>query len=113
MSFQEFTLSNGDCEVMADIDTNTGKIIDLYCYADNIPFIENEETGREYKITTKSGKNPSFVHIARPGAIFKLLLINGFIAAGIDDTEPDYEDNVKTFKKAMGKYNLPLSTNLY
>ncbi len=47
--FQEFTLINpqDQCEVMVDIDTDTGKIVGLYCYADDIPAIENYETGKK------------------------------------------------------------------
>lgn len=106
-TFQEFTLIHPatQTEVMVDISVNTGKILGLYCYAKDIPILVNNETDKEYKITTLPGKNPLFVHIQRKGQIFKLLLQNDFITC-LDDSDSQYNDDVKIFEKAMQLYNI-------
>lgn len=115
MAFREFTLVDGytQCEVMADIDMDTGKLVGLYCYANDIPVIEDSETGRDYKVTTKPGKNPLFVHIQRKAFIFSKLLINGFLVCMPDEDDPDYNEEVAAFERARTLYNIPGDLILY
>lgn len=114
MTFQEFTLVDPEsqCEVMADVDIESGRIIDLYCYKDNVPVIENYETGKIYKIKTKAGKNPLFVHIASKKRIFKLLLIHGFICVTNEEDE-GYNNDIEIFEKALSANGISDSLHCY
>ena len=104
--FQEFTLTNPEnqCNVMVDIDTVTGSIVDLYCYKDDIPNVFMND-GKEYKIPTKDGKNPAFVHIQRKSAVYQLLIDNGFIFC-LDDTEPTYLNDYDTISRSFSRYKI-------
>jgi|ERR1044072_3439969 desulfoferrodoxin (superoxide reductase-like protein) len=113
MERNEFTLCNADqIEVMVGINPATGKITDLYCYKNNIPCIENPETGHCYKLNTKVGKNPLFVHIQRKSHIFKMLLLNNWICL-LDNEDSDYNKDVETFEKACAIYHVPKDLYIY
>lgn len=110
-SFQEFTIvtTNPYCEVMVDIDIESGKIVGLYCYADSLPAIENEETGHDYKYSTKPGKNPLFVHIQRKESIFKKMVLNGFLFSSGSDDEQEETENQRIINLALNRYEIPSS----
>lgn len=104
---QEFTLiGDNQCEVMVDINTTTGKIDGLYCYRDNVPVIEDYETGRVYKIHVKNGKNPLFVHIQSKARIFQLLIEKGGFIFSIDESDEDYESDIDIIQKALNAHKL-------
>ncbi len=112
--FKEFTLVDTytQTEVMVYIDINSGRIVGLYCYRDDIPVIENYETDKIYKITTRDGLNPLFVHINRKAHIYKLLLTNGFIFC-LDEDDTDYETDVSLIEKSLTFYGLSSISNIY
>lgn len=112
--FQEFTLINPETqtEVMVNISVNTGKVLNLYCYAKDIPVIyRNEETENKYNISTKPSKNTLFVHIQQKAKVFSLLLNNGFICL-INEEDELYNEDTAIFEKCLSLYNINVS-NLY
>lgn len=113
-AFREFTMIQPDtqCEVMVDIDTQTGKIIGLYCYKNHIPIIYNYETDKEYRITVKEGKNPLFVHIDRKAAMFKIMATNGFILL-LDDEDKEYEKEVELIERSLSLNKIGHLKNFY
>jgi hypothetical protein len=114
MPFREFTLVHPEpyCEVMADINTETGELIGLYCYADNIPVIENIETGYQYRIRTKPGKNPLFVHIQSKKNVFTKLILNGYTVL-LDEEDSQYQQEVTAIEKAISLCNIPAHVHPY
>lgn len=105
--FKEFTIINPETntEVMVDINTKTGKIDDLYCYANDIPVLYNDETDKEYKISAKEGKNKLFVHIQRKSTIYANLLKCGFIFC-LDEADQDYNNDVALIEKSLIANNI-------
>lgn len=112
-TFREFTLLNSDqCEVMVNIDAETGAIIGLYCYADNLPIIEDIETGRLYNVKVKEGKNPLFVHIQSKKDRYFRLLQNGWLIL-LDEQDQEYERDVEIIQKSLSFYNGEPLNNIY
>lgn len=104
MPFQEFTLVNEDyCEVMADINTDTGKLIDLYCYSKDVPKIEKQDGESYYKMPVLEGKNPLFVHFKNKVSAYKLLLRNGFIFLVNEEEE---SNDITLIEKSLKLYDL-------
>jgi len=114
MSFIEFTLTDPTdyCEVMVDINTETGKIVDLYCYADHVPEICNEETDHIYKINVKQGRNPLFVHILNKANVYRLLLRNGFVFL-INEEDERYNEEIALIDKSLIVYDLSKLDEIY
>lgn len=114
-TFREFTFCNADqCEIMVDINVNTGAIIDMYCYADNLPCFENPETGNEFKTATlPDRKNSLFVTIINKTATLKRMLSIGDYLPLLDNEHPDYNNDVSTLSKCLNKYKINYSERIF
>src|ERR1044072_5482388 len=111
-TFQEFTLviPAPYTEIIVQIICETGKIYRIYCYADSIPTIENDETGKEYKIQTESGLNPLFLNIMNPTKVFKMLILHTgaiFITSEGSDEAEEYNREVEILEKALQVHDIP------
>lgn len=108
MAFHEFTFTQPEtqCEIMVDIDSKTGRIIDVYCYASDVPTIRNEGTGNTYILSAKPGLNPLFVHFVSKVRVLRLLICNGFLVS-MPDTVDEYIYQSEILDLAVNKYSLP------
>lgn len=108
MSFREFTFCNADqIEVMIDIDIKSGRIIDMYCYADRQPNFENPETGREYKTAILRNRlNPLFVTIKNNTTTLKRMVAYGDYLPLLDTEDSEYESDFATLVKCFEKYKI-------
>lgn len=113
--FREFTFCNADqCEIMIDINTKTGAIVDMYCYADNVPFFENTETGKELKTAVAPDRiNKSFVTITNKSIILKRMLSQGDYLPLLDNEDPDYNTDVDILTKCLNKYKINYSETIF
>lgn len=107
MSFHEFTISDCWNEVMLDVNTKTGKIIDLYTYSDHKLEYYSERLDNLVQLGKgwKSAGNPLFVHCPtnRITDVIKKLASNDdfLVCCGDDD-----EGEVEIFSKMIRHYEL-------
>lgn len=120
-TLKEFTLVVPEeyCEIMVLFVCETGKVYDLYCYADSIPSIEyfdDNGTCREIKVTTQPGLNPVFLHIKNKTKIFKSLLkYTGaiFITSEGSDEPEEFNREVEILEKVLQVHDLPKDIRYY
>jgi hypothetical protein len=118
-TIQEMTMVHPEpeyCEIMVQIICETGKIHKMYCYADSLPVIENPETGKEYKLTTKPSLNPLFVNINSPARIFKLLINHTgtvFITSEGSDEPEEFNREVELIEKALQVHDISNEIRCY
>lgn len=109
MGFHEFTASDGGNEVMIDVCTETGKVIDIYTYHDAQIIKYNERTWEETNRVKswKMGQNALFVHCppTQRKNILQAMLSEDFLVCSSDDHEKDFA----LFHKMLAYYNLPSS----
>jgi hypothetical protein len=101
---------------MVLIVCETGKRHRMYCYKDSLPVVENPETGKEYKLTTKPGNNPVFVTICSPARIFKHLINHSgtvFITSEGSDEPEVFDKEVEIIEKALKAHNISNEIRVY
>jgi hypothetical protein len=111
MGFQEFTATDGGDEVMLDVDTETGKVIDLYTYKDRYLRYYNERTGEEVELSKnwQPNLNPLFVHCPKNRIKFSLEKILGedfYVLADSEDIDETAE-NSAILHKMIKFHKLP------
>jgi hypothetical protein len=84
MSFNEITLSDGECEVMVHISTGGGRVIALYAYAEDVKNYCFPESWQ-----WKAGQNPLFLHLDSPlpATAKRALHARGFRTSEEDDSD--------------------------
>jgi hypothetical protein len=118
-TIQEMTMVQPEpeyCEIMVQIICETGKIHKMYCYADSLPVVENPETGKEYKLTTKPGNNPLFVTICSPARIFKHLINHTgtvFITSEGSDEPEVFDRQLEIIEKALKAHDISNEIRVY
>lgn len=113
MSFREFTFCNADqVEIMVDIDNKTGRIIDMYCYADRQPVFYDPNTGNERKTTVLADrKNALFVTIKNKSSALKQMVSYGEYLPLLDTEDCEYEADFDTLVRCFEKYNIKPHAN--
>lgn len=108
MTFREFIFCNADqVEIMVGIDTKTGRIIDMYCYADKQPLFENPETGNELKtVILADRQNPLFATIKNKALTLKRMVIGGEYLPLLDTEDKDYDNEVAIIQRCFYKYKI-------
>jgi hypothetical protein len=87
MSFNEITLSNGDCEVMIHVDANNKKnILSAYCYTRDTKFDSQNDPNFPKNWKFKESINPLFSYIIWPDPkkVKNILHRRGFVTCGED-----------------------------
>lgn len=121
-TFKEFTLvvPKPYTELMVLIVCETGKVHDLYCYRDGVPSIEyydeNTDKYKEYKVKTKPGLNPLFLHIQSKTQVFKKLITHTgaiFITSEGSDEPEEFNREVEILEKALQVHDIPKDIRCY
>jgi len=111
MVFQEYTASDGSNEVMIDVDVKSGKIVDVYTYAD-CRIEHYSDKLEDFVDLTKSWKTQSnrlFVHCPpnqRKFAVLTMLTNDFSICSGTDDLD-EIERDMDIIHKMVTYYKLP------